>query len=79
VLERLPGHGGERPVSSGHPERWSACSSTLPDDRGDVVVGPEQVGVDPSALGLGDQLLGRRIIVSRSRIDDQEGTPGSSD
>jgi len=79
VLERLAGHGGERPVSSGHPECGGTRFCALPGDRGDIVVGREYVGFDPSALGLYDQLLGRRIIVSRARIDDQEGTPGSGD
>ena len=47
--------------------------------RGDIVLAPEHMGVDPPALGLCDQLLGRRLIVSRPRIDDQEGTARWSD
>jgi hypothetical protein len=79
VLESLAGHGPQRPISPGHPERGSARLCTLPGDRGDIVPAPERVGVDPPSLGLCDQLLGRRLIVSRPRIDDQEGTAWSSD
>jgi len=42
----------------------------LTGDRGEIVAGPEHVGVDPSALGFCHQFLGRRLIVSRSWIDD---------
>ena len=79
VLESLAGHGPQRPISSGHPERGNARLCTLPGDRGDIVLALEHVGVDPPSLGLCDQLLGRRLIVSRPRIDDQEGPAGSSD
>ena len=79
VLERLTSHGRERPVSPRHPECRSARVGMFTGNRGEIVARAEHVGVDPSALGFCHQLLGRRLIVSRPWIDDQEGTTRSRD
>ena len=67
------GHGRQRAVAPGHPERVGLGS---PGDLLKVLSVAEEVHVDPSAAGRVSELVGRRAVAAGAWINDQESGHG---